>query len=314
VPRRTVHLILENEENEASHLLRQSGHRPVTFTAQWNDDVHHALHVAATGEDNGYYADYCGDTLKLARALAEGFAFQGEVMAFRGSPRGEPSGFLPPSAFVAFVQNHDQIGNRAHGERWEKLAGDEARRAAAAVYLLLPQIPMLFMGEEWAAAQPFPFFCDFHGELAQNVRKGRQAEFSHLPEFADPGQHHTIPDPLSEDTFRSAILRWEDRAQDGHAQWLAWYRVILAVRRAEIIPRLEHMSGGASTYVIRGAQAVTVRWACARGERLQLNLNLSSVPKGGFEDPDARRLWMEGGRDKDGVMQPWSVEWSVLGA
>ncbi len=131
--------------------------------------MHHVLHVAASGEGEGYYADYLGDTEKLGRALAEGFAFQGEIMPLsRHRPRGEPSAGLPPTAFVGFIQNHDQIGNRAFGERLSAIAPPEAVRAVAAVYLLLPQIPMLFMGEEWGATQPFPFFCDFAGDLARS--------------------------------------------------------------------------------------------------------------------------------------------------
>ncbi len=145
---REVHLILENEDNEARQLARGTDGRAVAYTAQWNDDVHHVLHVATTGESTGYYGDYTNDDVKLARALAEGFAFQGEMMPFRGRPRGEPSAHLPPTAFVAFMQNHDQVGNRAFGERLTALADPRAVKAAAAVYLLLPQVPMLFMGEE----------------------------------------------------------------------------------------------------------------------------------------------------------------------
>ena len=124
-------------------------------------------------------------------ALAEGFAYQGEVMPYRNKPRGGPSADLPPNAFVGFIQNHDQIGNRAFGERLNALAPPEVIRALASVYLIAPQTPMLFMGEEWGAEQPFPFFCDFHGQLADAIRKGRREEFSHFPEFADPspGRH-----------------------------------------------------------------------------------------------------------------------------
>jgi maltooligosyltrehalose trehalohydrolase len=162
---RPIHLLLENEENSASRLARDPGGRALDYSAQWNDDVHHVLHVAATGESQAYYADYIDDTQKLGRALAEGFAFQGEVMPYRGSPRGEPSAFLPPTSFVAFIQNHDQIGNRACGDRLIHSASYEALRAITALYLLLPQIPMLFMGEEWGSDQPFPFFCDYPGKL-----------------------------------------------------------------------------------------------------------------------------------------------------
>ena len=194
---------------------------PVHYTAQWNDDVHHVLHVAATHERTGYYADYEGNTDQLGRALAEGFAFQGEMMPYRGSPRGEPSAALPPGAFVAFIQNHDQIGNRAFGERLSAIATPEAMRAIAAIYLLLPQMPMLFMGEEWGAPQPFPFFCDFEGELADAVREGRRAEFARFPEFQDPEQRDRIPDPQAESTFASAKLDWT--AVDSRSR-LAHYR------------------------------------------------------------------------------------------
>ena len=155
---RHVHLLLENEDNEVGPLER-SGGKPRYYTAQWNDDVHHALHTAVTGERSGYYIDYAGDTEKLGRSLAEGFAFQGQNMISRGSPRGEPSGHLPPTAFVSFIQNHDQVGNRAFGDRLTSFAPAEALRAIVAIYLLLPQMPMLFMGEEFASSQPFPFFA-----------------------------------------------------------------------------------------------------------------------------------------------------------
>src|SRR5262249_48675411 len=155
------------------------------------------------GECAGYYAEYAGDVGKLGRALAEGFAFQGEIMRYLGAPRGEPSAGLPPEAFVAFIQNHDQVGNRAFGDRLTGFAAVAAVRAIVAVYLLAPQIPMIFMGEEWGAAQPFLFFCDFTGALAATVRDGRRAEFSKFPEFQDPEQRQRIPDPTARETFMS---------------------------------------------------------------------------------------------------------------
>ena len=138
-------------------------------------------------------------------------------MPYRGHPRGEPSAGLPPTAFVSFIQNHDQVGNRAFGDRITAFSPREAVRAIAAVYLLAPQIPMIFMGEEWGAAQPFPFFCDFDPELADAVRNGRRAEFAKFPEFQDPEQRERIPDPTAAETFLSAKLRWED-AQSGPMQ------------------------------------------------------------------------------------------------
>ncbi len=312
VPERPIHLVLENEENEAHWLRRNGAGRPLSFTAQWNDDVHHVLHTAATGEATGYYEDYHGDTSKLGRALAEGFCFQGELMRFRGSARGERSSFLPPCAFIAFIQNHDQIGNRALGERLNRLASEDARRAVTALYLLLPQIPMLFMGEEWDATQPFPFFCDFEGELADAVRKGRRAEFAHLPEFSDLGSLAKVPDPLSEATFQSAVLDWSAREQPAHSAWLEWYRQILAVRRAEIVPRMGYIGAEAGRYFIRGPEAVTVQWLCGDGTRLQLDANLSNRHSTTFPRCSGRILWQEGVHDSYEVLQPWTVRWILL--
>ncbi|WP_135470324.1 malto-oligosyltrehalose trehalohydrolase [Crenalkalicoccus roseus] len=307
---RPVHLLLENEENQARLLARGEGGAPRLYTAQWNDDVHHVLHVAASGEAKGYYADYRGDTEKLGRALAEGFAFQGEPMPYRGHPRGERSAHLPPTAFVAFIQNHDQVGNRAFGDRLTEFAPAEAVRAVAATYLLLPQVPMLFMGEEWAAAQPFPFFCDFGPDLADAVREGRRNEFARFPEFQDPAMRERIPDPLSEATFASARLRWEDAARAPHAEWLAWYRRILALRHAEIVPRLPSIARGGRHEVL-GEGAVLVRWSLGGGEALVLAANLAAAPTHGFPPEAGRVLWREGACGADGRFGPWAVRWSV---
>jgi malto-oligosyltrehalose trehalohydrolase len=309
-PRRHVHLILENEENHAHWLARTAGGEAKNYTAQWNDDVHHGLHTAATGERSGYYAEYQGDIAKLARALAEGFAFQGETMEYRGSPRGQASGHLPPVAFVAFMQNHDQVGNRAFGDRLTHFAPAEAVRAVAALYLLCPQIPMLFMGEEWAAAQPFPFFCDFDEELAQAVRHGRREEFAKFPEFQDPQARERIPDPTAEDTFRSAKLAWGDRDRQSHIRWLDWYRQILATRKAEITPRLAGAPGGTGLYKTYGDSGLRVRWRLGDDTMLTVLANLSDHPIESVGHTHGRVFWQEGpGSDEAGDLGPWSVVW-----
>ncbi len=299
---RPIHLLLENEENESRRLVRPSG-APRFYTAQWNDDVHHVLHVAATHERAGYYADYEGRTDLLARALAEGFAFQGEIMPYRGSPRGEPSSMLPPDAFVAFIQNHDQIGNRAFGERLGMLAPAQVMRALSAAYLLLPQIPMMFMGEEWGAKQPFPFFCDFSGDLAETVRRGRRDEFARFPEFADSTQRDRIPDPLAEATFAAAKLDW-DRVDAAH---LARYRALLAIRRREIAPLLGKITAGGDS-IVYGDGAVEVRWRAGVERTLMLSANLSDS-RVGFPAIKGRRLWSEGKTEPP--LGPWSVCWSI---
>jgi malto-oligosyltrehalose trehalohydrolase len=311
VTERQVHLILENDENEARRLVRDANGAPRYYTAQWNDDVHHALHAAATAEDSGYYVEYLGDTQKLARALAEGFAFQGEVMAYRGRKRGEPSAELPPSAFIAFIQNHDQIGNRAFGERIRAIASEESVRAIAAVYLLAPQVPMLFMGEEWGSTQPFSFFCDFKDDLAKAVRKGRREEFKKFPEFHEEESRNQIPDPSDENTFFSAKLRWNDLDSAEGAGWRDWYSRMLAVRRERIIPLLANIPGHAGRYHILGEGAVVVRWKLNEQGELALAANLSDKTLAGFPGCSGNVIWQEGPAAEGDSFAAWSVRWSL---
>jgi maltooligosyltrehalose trehalohydrolase len=308
-----VHLILENESNQARRLSRDDEGRPRQYTAQWNDDLHHVLHTAATLESNGYYKDYKDDTEKLGRALAEGFAFQGEIMQATERTRGEPSGHLPPGAFVAFMQNHDQIGNRAFGERINAIASPEAVHAIAATYLLLPQTPMLFMGEEWGSSQPFPFFCDFQGELGDLVRKGRREEFAGFPEFQDPEQRERIPDPQAAETFLSGKLDWPQIQEEAHAEWIDWYTRILKIRRQEIVPLVSGMGGHSGSYEVLGTGAVVVRFWDSDGNRqLTLAANLSDASTEGFPQAIGRTLWQENSEQVGTLMRPWSVRWSVV--
>lgn len=308
---RKVHLILENEENEATRLARSPSGFPLAFTAQWNDDVHHVLHTAVSGERDGYYREYAGNTDFLGRTLAEGFAFQGQMMAYRGRPRGAPSADLPAPAFIAFIQNHDQIGNRALGDRINSMAPPNAVRAIAAVYLLAPQVPMLFMGEEWAAKQPFPFFCDFRPELAEIVRAGRRREFAAFPQFQDRSRQDEIPDPTLRETFLSAKLRWEDATQGVHAEQRDWYRRVIEIRRTEIVPRLKRSGGQFGRYEIIGDLAVLVRWAMADGAELLLAANLKGAPNRAPPLPYGRLLWSQG-EIVDGVAEAWTAIWMLV--
>lgn len=305
-----VHLVLENEENSAERLRRRADRLAVQYSAQWNDEVHHALHMAATGESAGYYGDYVGDTEKLGRSLAEGFAFQGEAMRFSGSPRGEPSAHLPPDAFVSFIQNHDQIGNRAYGDRLSTALPRPVLRAIAAVYLLLPQVPMLFMGEEWATKRPFPFFCDFHGELGAAVTAGRRREFAHLVEFQDEAMRARIPDPQAPETFTASKLDWESLADPDHAEWLEWYKRVLETRRRHIVP-LQICKGG--HYQVVGPGAIIVRWRGEAGTTLTLTANLSARMVACPAMPSGRSLWREGAGASDNQLCAWSVHWAASG-
>ena len=271
---RIVHLVLENDRNEARPLARDGARRPLHFTAQWNDDFHHAMHCALTGESRAYYADYVAEPLTLlGRCLAEGFAFQGESSPYRGgAARGEPSAALPPEAFVNFLQNHDQVGNRALGERLHALAPAAAVRAAAAILLLAPQPPLLFMGEEFAAATPFAFFCDFEPELASAVRAGRQAEFAGL---VDAGT--TVPDPTAAETFARSVLDWSSLARAPHAGWHAYYRELLALRRAAIVPLVARIVPGRARHACPAAHALDVRWPLDDGRALTLQARFAGA-------------------------------------
>jgi maltooligosyltrehalose trehalohydrolase len=276
---RQVHLVLENVNNEA-HYLERADDAQGGYRAQWNDDVHHALHVLLTGESEGYYQDFADRPAWYAgRALAEGFAYQGERSAYHGAQRrGEPSAALPPTAFVSFLQNHDQVGNRALGERIDALAAPEAVRAAAAVRLLAPAPPLLFMGEEFAAATPFLYFCDFAGELAQAVRDGRRAEFRRFAHFSDPEAAKRLPDPNSPETFARSKLDWDSLRHGEHAARLALYRELLRLRHEVLVPRLKGLAGDAAAFRAIGETGFHVSWQLADGSRLRMVANLGARP------------------------------------
>ena len=268
-PDRAVHLVLENFDNGA-HLLRV-GPGP-GYDAQWNDDAHHVLHVLLTGETDGYYAAYAQDPAgQLARCLAEGFAYQGETDPVVGRPRGRPSGALPPQAFVLFLQNHDQVGNRAMGDRLSTLCSPRALLAARTLQLLCPMIPLLFMGEPWDATEPFLFFTDHHGELAAQVREGRRREFEHFPAFGDAQQRARIPDPNAVQTYLDShcTLAPGDARAIAQAEPL---RRLLALRAQHIVPGVDGCrSLGARTL---GSRGVLARWRLGNGRELSLASNL----------------------------------------
>ncbi len=262
-PSRHVWLTLENELNQA-HLLEEG------YDAQWNDDGHNALHVLLTGETEAYYGDFAENpTAKLARCLSEGFIYQGERNR-HGEPRGEPSAHLPPNAFVLFLQNHDQIGNRAFGERLSSLCSTEALRAATTLLLLSPMVPLLFMGDEGAAREPFLFFTSHHGELAEAVREGRRGEFAAFAAFTDAQQRARIPDPNAASTFDASRPGFP--ADD--APWAVFHRTLLRLRRQHLT---QHLTGARSL----GAQvladgALSARWQLGDGSQLRIDLNLSA--------------------------------------
>ena len=302
---RRVHLVLENDANSARLIERGA-------TAQWNDDAHHGYHVLLTGERDGYYADYAADAPRLlGRALAEGFSWQGEPSPHRGGERrGEPSAHLPLTAFIPFLQNHDQVGNRAMGERLAMLADPARLRLAMAMLLLAPSIPLVFMGEEFGAKTPFLYFCDFEGELATAVRDGRRREFSAFARFADEGARAAIPDPNDPGTFRASKLDWACLASGEHKVALEHFRALAALRAREIVPRLARGEAH-GTYTSAPPGFIAVDWTLGDGSGLFLRANLADAPAG-FTPAPGDTLHAEGPASAGGKLAPWSAVWTLL--
>lgn len=305
---REVHLVLENERNDPARLT------PPT-RAQWNDDWHHCCHVLTTGERGGYYSGYAvAPAADLARALAEGFVYQGETPPEDEGPRGEASAYLPATAFVDFLQNHDQIGNRAFGERLDTIAPAAAVEAVTAMLLIQPAIPLLFMGEEWGSRQPFLFFTDFTGDLAEAVRVGRRREFARFPSFADAAARDAIPDPNAVSTFERSRLDWAALDAPEHAARLALVRRLLRLRRDVIVPRLATMPGHAGRAAAVGERGVTASWTFADGSILSLRANLGPDRLAGFDPIEGEVLHASEGAVAglaEGRLPPWSVVFAM---
>jgi maltooligosyltrehalose trehalohydrolase len=310
-PDRHIHLVLENEANQARWLERQENGSPHLHTAQWADDIHNAWHALLTGESEGYYHDYANAPLRhLGRALAEGFAYQGDLSPHQqGKIRGEPSAHLPPSAFVSFLQNHDQVGNRAFGERLSHLIPAERLELAQAIFLLSPQIPMLFMGEEWAASSPFQFFVDFESEpdLAKAVRDGRRGEFKHFKAFSDPEMAQRIPDPTVRTTFERSKIDWDEAESQPHRSILDQTRLLLELRRKEIVPLLKSRYNG-SSYTVTSKDILDVTWRFDDGS-LRLLANFGSEIADEVLNHKERLLWSSRAvspTDKHVQLRPWT--------
>ena len=301
---RHIHLVLENDDNRVSVLDASQDPPRGKYRAQWNDDYHHAWHVLLSGETQGYYGDYTRSPLRdIARALASGFVYQGEASVHRGGrTRGEPSGELAPSAFVNFLQNHDQIGNRALGDRLESNAKIEAIEAALAITLLAPAIPMLFMGEEWGSQAPFPFFCGFEGDLAEAVRKGRRQEYA----WAYTKYGDEVPDPLELSTYQAAQLDWQSREQGAGRKRLKLVQQLLAVRHREIVPRLAGAAFGEAHAADSGV--LSAYWRMGDGATLRLLANLSGDAAGHSTEATGTPIW---GGEAGRTIPPWAAFWRL---
>ncbi|MFW5833120.1 MAG: malto-oligosyltrehalose trehalohydrolase [Pseudomonadota bacterium] len=303
---RHVHLILENQERD---LTRLDG----AFRAQWNDDLHHALHAALTGERRGRYAPFAADPIEaLGRTLAQGIVVE-HAAALEAEPDEDapppetpaPTASLPPTRFVAYLENHDRAGNRPDGARLASLVLPHVRRAGQAIVALSPQIPMLFMGEEWGTTTPFYFFNDFEGTIAQSVRLGRSRQL----EPFDAGE--APPDPGAVETFEATRLNWDEATSSSGLAEQAFVRTLLEVRNREIVPLLDAAPAKAGRWERIGAYGLVVRWTLGRGRTLCVVAQLGDAPGQGFVHPTGTLIWASG-PEVDvqlaaGRMPPWSV-------
>jgi maltooligosyltrehalose trehalohydrolase len=229
---RRVTVIGESNKNDVRHIAaRETGGHGLD--GQWNDDFHHCLHVLLTGEKDGYYADF-GGVARMAKAVAEGFVYDGQYSPYRGRRHGVSSRHLPAERFVVCSQNHDQVGNRALGERLGSIACYESLKLAAGLVLLAPYIPLLFMGEEYGETAPFLYFVSHSDiELIEAVRRGRKEEFASFQWGPE------LPDPQAEETFRRSLLDWELAQGPRHAALREFYRELIRLRKT--VPALARL-------------------------------------------------------------------------
>ncbi len=332
-PLRPVHLVLENDCNEAERLRTTPAGpaEPGRYDGQWSGDFHHTLHVRLTGEREGYYSEYAAKPLPmLAQVLTQGFARVGaphltNESGHQKNPRRDVDGSVPLTATVNFLHNHDQIGNRAFGERLSQLIAPAPMRLATALLLLSPATPMLFMGEADGATTPFLYFADWQGELRQAVVEGRRREFAQFPHFADPALRERIPDPCDEATFRQCQLDWAAFDTPAAQAVQQLHRELLALRQREITPHLPSLATGAHDAQWLDGEVLALQWRFAAADApalgqtaasddgartLELVMNFSDHPVNWTEvpRPTARTIYTLGDVTPH-QLGAWSARW-----
>lgn len=228
---RTIHLIAEDHRNLARMVKPGPGWEGMN--AVWADDLHHQIRRALAGDSDGYFQDFDGSIGSVVATAGQGWFYSGQYAPHFGGPRGSDPAGIAYERFVTCIQNHDQIGNRAFGDRLHHTIDLSAFRAATTLLLLLPETPLLFMGQEWAATSPFQFFTDHNEELGRLVTAGRRREFGQFKAFADPALRESIPDPQAISTFENSKLCWDERDREPHQSTLRFYRRLLGLRRTD---------------------------------------------------------------------------------
>lgn len=303
-PPRHIHLIREEEQNIAEKLLRSEKGHCERYTAQWNHDMSHLLGAAMRTSFEGNAED--DETFKQAETIAQGFVIAAEESGHGGEVRCH----VPPTAFISFVQTHDLIGNRIAGERIHALAPVNAVRAVMAILLLAPQIPMIFMGDEFASSSPFPYFCNFSGDLGESVRKGR-CEFLQKLHNASDDELKAAPNPQARETFLSAKLNWGEADEAGHAAWLPWYGSILAARLKHVAPLLQGLTERCGHFHVVRAGAFVATWTLTQGKTLSLVANLRPDGSSAFPAEGGEVIWLEGSSGDAASLGSWSVRWTL---
>ena len=302
---REVHLVLENERNQSARLART--HQTGRYDGQWNDDFHHAVHVALTAESNGYYAKFSGEPLALlARVLTHGFAFNDGASTPGGAP-------VPLGCMINFIGNHDQIGNRAFGERLGQLAPAPAVELALVLSLLTPATPMVFMGDEFAATTPFLYFANWQGELSEAVRQGRMREFGHAADSKTP-----LPDPCNAATRLASQLQWDESAtQVGQAR-RALLQAVLRARRSSLEPRARFLRNEGHTAEFVGASGMRVTWHYDDDTAVQLEMNFGPTPvdapagRSAEGDAEFHEIFSHRWGGQGSTWAPWSARWQLM--
>jgi maltooligosyltrehalose trehalohydrolase len=265
-------IFAEDERNDV-WMLRAASEGGVGIDAVWADDFHHEVRSAVAGDNEGYYVDYTGSAADIAETLNTGWFYRGQVSTHAGAPRGTDASDYPQSRFVYCIQNHDQIGNRAFGDRLNMAIEPCAYRAASALLLLSPYTPLLFQGQEWAAGTPFLFFTDHDAELGKMVTEGRRAEFAHFKGF----EGEDVPDPQDPGTFLESKLKWDEVKTDAHPQVLELYRELLSLRRSA--PAMKQRTRRNFSAEAVGEHTVITRQRAESGQHLLVITCL----KGGME-------------------------------
>ena len=271
---RNIFLVNENEPQDTK-LVRPIESGGMGMDALWNDDFHHTARVAMTGRRDAYFTDYKGSAQELLSAIKWGYLYQGQRYKWQGKRRGTPGLDLPPTAFINYIQNHDQIANYAHGERLTRHTSLQQLRAVTALMLLAPQTPMLFMGQEWAATSRFMYFADHAGELPGLIWEGRKREVSQFPSVGSPEMLAALPEPCHPNTFEACKLNWAEIEREEHQQFIRLHRDLLRLRKNDRILNRVQTRGNIDGAVV-GPWAFVLRFFGEHDDDRLLLINLDA--------------------------------------